>query len=606
MQEDVLDKGREAVISDAATSPPKDLFTSTDTARGRPGAIATLRSLAGVQRYQAVAILAFTAAAIPYLWVLWDLWTGTVNPLRVNNTDDNPIYDVQARAIMHGHLWLPSGSIDGEAFIHDGRTYTYFGIFPSLLRVPFFLFTHALDGRFTSLSLLGAWVVTAIFSALLLWRLRVLLRDDAPLGWSEAASYGVLLASILVGSVLVFLASVPDVYSEDEAWSVALACASLFALVGVFERPTWRRVVTCGGLVLLTNLNRSTTGYAAVLAMLLLALWFAWGRAGPVRKRWALPLALAALVPLLAGCAIDLAKFSILFGVPYSEYALGKALGYNQGQYFGLRYLPSTLQAYVDPANFRVRSIFPFITLPDNPVNEIAHTQLFARGQTANVPISMPLLFVFGFWGVITAFTPGRSKAFGALRILIITSAVTAGAMMIYAWIYERYVADFIPLLVLTSMIGMIDVWRRLHGRSRAARMRVPAVIGLLALFGFWANLGFATTPDTYWSQTQLTHYTAAQKTVSDVTGHPLDGYVVVGARCTGRPIHSLMEGFDCEFPRPAPSGTLFVSRRCAQLYVAVQAVPPSTYFPLSVWSLVQQAPHTSLCRSLVRESHTG
>ena len=122
MQEDVLDAGREALISDAATAPPKDSFTATNAAPGRPGAIATLRSLAGVWRYQAVAVLAITAAAIPYLWVLWDLWTGTVNPMRVNGTDDNPIYDVQARAIMHGHFWLPNGPLGGEAFIHDGHT----------------------------------------------------------------------------------------------------------------------------------------------------------------------------------------------------------------------------------------------------------------------------------------------------------------------------------------------------------------------------------------------------------------------------------------------------------------------------------------------------
>jgi hypothetical protein len=206
----------------------------------------------------------------------------------------------------------------------------------------------------------------------------------------------------------------------------------------------------------------------------------------------------------------------------------------------------------------------------------------------------------------VTAFTPGRAKAAGALRILIIASAVAAGAMMIYAWIYERYVADFIPLLVLTSMIGMIDIWRRLHGRSRAARMRVPAVIGLLALFGLWANLGFAITPDANWSQTQLGHFVATQKTVSDLTGHPLNGYLATKQSCTAKPIRSLRYNFDCKYPRPASSGTLFISRRCAQLYIAIQAVPPRGYFPLSVWSLVARAPSTSLCRSLVGESHSG
>ena len=159
--------------------------------------------------------------SLPYLWVLWDLWSGTINPLRVNGSYNISAYDAQACAIMHGHLWITPGSIQNEAFVHDGHQYTYFGILLSLLRIPFFLFTHSLDGRFTALSMCGAWIVTALFSSLLLWRLRILLRGPTDLGWSEAISYGVLLASILVGSVFVFLVSAPDVFSEDIAWSIA-------------------------------------------------------------------------------------------------------------------------------------------------------------------------------------------------------------------------------------------------------------------------------------------------------------------------------------------------------------------------------------------------
>src|SRR6202035_5800965 len=101
------------------------------------------------------------------------------------------------------------------AFIHDGRTYTYFGLLPSLIRIPVLLFTHSFDGRLSAPSLMLSWLVTALFAALLLWRVRIVVRGDAPLGWAETMSYGVLLFSILAGSVLVFLASTPDAYSED-------------------------------------------------------------------------------------------------------------------------------------------------------------------------------------------------------------------------------------------------------------------------------------------------------------------------------------------------------------------------------------------------------
>ena len=149
----------------------------------------------GVRRFQMISVIAIVAAAVPYLWVLWDLWTGAINPLRTNgssNVTESP-YDFQARAILGGHLSLPSGSIGGEGFIHDGRTYTYFGVFPALIRLPVFLFTHAFDGRLTAPSILAAWLVTAVFSTLLLWRVRTVVRGEAPLGWAEATSYGVLL-----------------------------------------------------------------------------------------------------------------------------------------------------------------------------------------------------------------------------------------------------------------------------------------------------------------------------------------------------------------------------------------------------------------------------
>ena len=38
----------------------------------------------------------------------------------------------------------------------------------------------------------------------------------------EAAAYGVFMATVMGGSVLIFLAATPFVYNEDFAWSVAL------------------------------------------------------------------------------------------------------------------------------------------------------------------------------------------------------------------------------------------------------------------------------------------------------------------------------------------------------------------------------------------------
>jgi hypothetical protein len=513
----------------------------------------------------------------------------SINPLQSGTPGalSRSAYDVQARAIMGGHFTLPNGSIATEAFVHDGHQYTYFGIFPSLLRIPFFLVTHALDGRLTAVSMLGAWLATALFSALLLWRIRIVFRGDAPLGWGETTSYGILLASLLAGSVLLYLASQPTEYSEDLAWSVALASASLFALLGVVERPSWGRVVASGTFVLLTNLNRATTGYGCVIAALLIAVWFGLGRAGPDRRRWWIPMLVAGLVPMAAGIAVDLAKFGIPFGVPVSAQLLFKAGGYihiNGGHYYSLRFVPSALQAYVDPTNLRFTSLFPYITLPDIPIHPVAHTVLFTRAPTASVVATTPLLVGAGAWGVITTFARHRDIVQRSLRILLIAMAATAGSAMIDGWILERFVGDILPLLMLAGMIGTVDIWRRLADRRRRVRLFALAVLVLLALFGAAANVGLAVTPAVGWTQGQLVRYVEVQRGFSDITGHPLSRDVVEGS----------------SYPRPAPMGQLFIEGQCDALYVADQAPPNGFILPDLIWLPVERAPHTPICHSLI------
>ena len=153
---------------------------------------------------------------------------------------------------------------------------------------------------------------------------------------------------------------------------------------------------------------------------------------------------------------------------------------------------------------------------------------------------------------------------------------------MIYGWITERFVADFLPLLILSSMIGLIELWRWVPGRSKKIRAGLVAGTILLAMVGVLANLGYSVTPDRSWSHTQLTSYLHAQQDLSDITGHPLNHTIVTGDN----------------FPRPATLGTLFIPGNCQALDVALETVPKSLT-PLSIpslaWMLVERAPQTSL-----------
>ncbi len=289
----------------------------------------------------------------PLLWVLWDLWSGSLNPLRSVPYDD--FYDLQARAMFHGHLYLPNGRMGIEAFVHNGRQYTYFGIFPSLIRMPILLVTSRLDGEMTAPPILVAWMLTALFSSLMLWRLRILMRGRALVGRAEAVSFGALMATIMGGSVILYLAATPFVYNEDFAWSVPLTIGSLFALLGVLERPSRRRVLASGVLILATNLNRSPAGWACVIAAFLVAGWFSIGTRWPSNRRWAGPLG-GRDRSLVVSCAVTYAKFGIPVGLPMADQIWASVnahrrifLATNGGKALSFGFFPSTLWAYLQP-----------------------------------------------------------------------------------------------------------------------------------------------------------------------------------------------------------------------------------------------------------------
>jgi|HubBroStandDraft_1064217.scaffolds.fasta_scaffold10228_3 hypothetical protein len=538
---------------------------------------------AGARRFARFASAAVALTSIPYLLVLWDLFNGGIDPLRTEAYDSN-FYDLQARAMFAGHLWLKNGSIGIEAFVHDGHQYTYFGIFPSLLRMPFLLVTHALDGKMTAPSILLAWLVTALFTALLVWRVRVLARGAAPLGRAEATALAVLVGSVTGGSVLVYLAATPWVFDEDFAWSVAMTVASLFALLGVMERPSRRRVVLCGLLVLAASLNRAPTAYGCEIAALLVAVWFATGRGGAEQRRWRLPVAAVGLVPLLVAGLLNTAKFGSPFALPMASQVWTSINAHRQqflvangGKAFSFGFLPSTLFAYLRPEGLHFSSVFPFITLPTMPASALGGAFLDQTYPTVSATASMPLLFGLACWGAITAFRRRPPGGLSLARLPLVGAAAGCSGALLWGYIADRYLADFMPLLILGAAVGMVDLWRRLEGRSRRVRRGFLGVLGVVGVFGVAANVAVSTTPaPTAWTDAQALNFVDFQARISNVTGHPLNGLVVKSD----------------QLPYYAPAGELVDVDQCSGLYLSSgysYATVPDEQYEHFTWIPLEQ-----------------
>ena len=532
------------------------------------------------RRFTTAMLIANAAAAVPFIWILWGPWEAP-DPLRRALSQTN-FYDLQARAMFHGHLWLSNGRIGVEAFVHAGRQYTYFGLFPSLIRMPILLVTSSLDGRLTAPLMLLAWLLTGLFASLLLWRVRVLIRGDAALGRAEATSFGLLAATVMGGSVFLILAATPYVYNEDLAWSICLTVGGLFALLGVLERPSWARVSASGLLILAANLDRVTTGWACVVGAVMIAAWFGLGRGGRGNRRWCAPMLAVGLVPLLVGCAVNYAKFGVLFGLPVTDqvYTLTNAyrrkfLAANHNSEVGVAFAPTDALAYLRLDGLRFTSVFPFITLPASQNATVAGVLFDKRYRTASLPSSMPLFFLLSCWGLITAFRPKPFGKAALTRLLLLASGTACAALLLWGYIAPRYLADFIPFLVLASGVAMVDIWRRLEGRRRPIRIGALAIISLVALFSMAANIGMAITPNEQWNSTQVLHYVQAQKAVSDLTGGTLKANVVHGS----------------SLPAYGPADQLYVIGDCDGLYISNgenYSTVPNASFLRSTWMPVE------------------
>jgi hypothetical protein len=536
----------------------------------------------GVGRFTIAVTVGGLVVAVPYLWLLTDLWNKSPTLFRtvIANHSLSNFYDLQARAMFQGHLYVPKGSLGQEAWIHGGRQFTYFGLFPSILRMPVLLFTHSLDGRLTAPSMLLAWLVTGLFSSLLLWRVRVLVRGPVSIGWAEAATHGLFVATILGGSVLMNLAASPWVYSEDIAWSVALSVASLFALLGVLEGPTWPRVVVAGALILATSLNRGSSGYGCVLGALLAAAWFGLGAGGDRNRRWWWPVLIAGMVPLVVASAVSWAKFGVPFGYPlhdqvyYQDY-----LSKIPGSYFSFRYVPSTVAAYFAGTGMHLSPVFPFITLPLFPARAVGGVPLFGTQEVATVPGSMLLLLMLSLWGLVAVFRRRTVAGFRLVAIPVIAAAAPGGLILIFGFLDERFLGDFLPFLIVASATGVVAMWRWLTDSRRRVQAVAVGIVALLAVFGVAANTAMASTPTGWWSTTQVRNFVEAEKSLGDLTGYPLSHYVWRGAK----------------LPAAAPRDQLFVLRNCAGLYL---------YAPngIRTWLKVEGR-HSRLCRSLIQRS---
>jgi hypothetical protein len=508
--------------------------------------------------------------AAPALY--WMVNAGQLNPFHAGLLGD--FYDTQAHSLLELRWDVPAKEVGLEGFRIDDKTYLYFGPVPALLRMPILAFTHSLDGRLTQVSMLTAFAVALVFIARLSWRIRRLVRGDAPVTRVELWAVGGYMFLIATGSVMFFLASRAHVYHETELWAAALALAAYDAILAFLCEPSRRWILLAGVWSTLAFLTRATVGAGPVIALAMIFAVVVLRRIGsgglgaPARwlgvpdtagtNRMIAWLATAVAVAVVLYAYVNYARFGTFFDVPFEKQVFSqsnvhrqRALADNGGSLFGAKFVPTQLLQVLRPDALRFHSLFPWVTFP-GPATVIGDVTFDTRHWSSSIPASMPAFAFLALGGVVVA---ARRAGAAVVRAPLIAGAIGGLATFTIAYVANRYMSDLMPAIALASLLGLHALLAAWLGASHARWTRIAVVaLVVLAVVSLWMNFALAIMFQRALDPTieaQVTGFVAFQQDVDD--------RLPAGPRGTVRSVD--------ELPKPGSLGELLIVRNCAGLY---------------------------------------
>ena len=346
-----------------------------------------------------------------------------------------------------------------ESFTRDGRTYTYFGILPALLRLPAWLL-GALDGVEY-----GRWSCTAAILVMLTMLLRTLdvVEGQLPLAHRSVALQWIMRAAILLSGPQIYLLSTGSIYNEAVCWASALAAMfnlTAIQLIGTGARPSQGILIRMAVIAGLALHARASIGVALCIGTGLICVREAIAACYQEDWRARLP-RLMVPVTILAGfglvaAAINFARWGhpFLFA-DYTVYDIlprrpgGLAIIQDYGEismtrlWFGLLY-------YGTGVAYFLQTYGPF-------GDWLARHYLVIMTPPAPAPLLIPLpliLAAFGLWRLLRGMASepvARSTA-----ALLLTAEAFAGLIVLgYYAVALRYQADFTPFVMLAAFLGL-------------------------------------------------------------------------------------------------------------------------------------------------------
>jgi hypothetical protein len=363
--------------------------------------------------------------------------------------------------LLRGQFDVDPAVIGDEAYVHDGRSYAYWGIVPALLRLPLLLLPGGKALNVTGLSCLLAVTLSGLIKLLTLQRVFRDVRHTA----STQFVYWVLAATLLLaGSQTAYLRS--NIYVEACLWAAAWGTVFVYAAVrglldGRYSTRLLAVMAVAAGLALNT---RVSVGLALYVAIGLLIVTLAWERRSE-RRHSVLPiLILLAFVGLAAWINYE------RWGNPATF--LDNRL-YVQNGIFPDRVPRSESLGYFNPARIAFGLVYYLLPVwafdrGDGGLYFEAfqkHWLDMTELPPSSFLLTDGLLIVFAVYALWTLLAPRREPAIARGQVAAIAIGLALAAMLMLCAISMcyRYRLDFYPLLHFGACIGLILYLPRLR-----------------------------------------------------------------------------------------------------------------------------------------------
>ncbi len=417
-------------------------------------------------------------------------------------------YDHQAASMLQGRLDVPEPALSGEAFVRHGKYYGYFGITPSLLRVPFVALGIAF-GQLSRGFMLAYYVAALVAAYLLLCHASRVL--TGPGTWPSRWAVVLFLGVVGLGSPFVFLGSRAYIYHE------AILCGAAFALwSGYFslrhleapERRWWVGALLCGIFAVHARPPAGLFALALLGGMAVAHGYAAWR----ARTGWRGPLAVGALAALgfLSFNGMSYLKFGSFDGSPlrYSVQYTPERRAKFEDRNFHLSNLRHNLDTYFFQPDFHFKARFPYFYI-GGEIRCYAEARIDLQEPALALPYAMPGLFALaacgGAWALVWA--PKFRRPIGLLTAGVLPMALALLTAIVTS---HRYTGDFCPYFIALGAFGLavLDAeargWRRAFLALASALTAVSLYVTLAIALHFQGEVVWGVPAETKQNYQQL------------------------------------------------------------------------------------------------------